>query len=381
MIDIRSKLSETPPSIFSVMSGLANKHNALNLSQGFPNFKSDSKLITLVTEAMHEGYNQYAPMQGSIELRDAIANKFKLLYKTSYKPDSEITVTAGATQAIFTVISTFIKKNDEVIIFKPAYDCYEPAITINGGKTVSVQLEAPSYKVNWEEVKKNINNNTKMIIVNTPQNPSGTLFSKSDMLTLQEIVKDTNIIILSDEVYEHIIFDNETHQSVCLFPILKEHSFIVASFGKTFHNTGWKLGYCCAPKDLMKEFQKVHQFNVFCVNHPMQRAIAKYINDPNTYLNLNNFYQSKRDYFLRLIKNSRFKITPTKGSYFQLLDFNEITQENDVNYAKRLTINHKIASIPMSVFNKNRTDYKVLRFCFAKTDETLEKAAEIINKL
>jgi methionine aminotransferase len=381
MIDIRSKLPETPPSIFSVMSGLANKHNALNLSQGFPNFKSDSKLITLVTEAMHEGYNQYAPMQGSIELRDAIANKFKLLYKTSYKPDSEITVTAGATQAIFTVISTFIKKNDEVIIFKPAYDCYEPAITINGGKTVSVQLEAPSYKVNWEEVKKNINNNTKMIIVNTPQNPSGTLFSKSDMLTLQEIVKDTNIIILSDEVYEHIIFDNETHQSVCLFPILKEHSFIVASFGKTFHNTGWKLGYCCAPKDLMKEFQKVHQFNVFCVNHPMQRAIAKYINDPNTYLNLNNFYQSKRDYFLRLIKNSRFKITPTKGSYFQLLDFNEITQENDVNYAKRLTINHKIASIPMSVFNKNRTDYKVLRFCFAKTDETLEKAAEIINKL
>ena len=381
MIDIRSKLSETPPSIFSVMSGLANKHNALNLSQGFPNFKSDSKLITLVTEAMHEGYNQYPPMQGSIELRDAIANKFKLLYKTSYKPDSEITVTAGATQAIFTVISTFIKKNDEVIIFKPAYDCYEPAITINGGKTVSVQLEAPSYKVNWEEVKKNINNNTKMIIVNTPQNPSGTLFSKSDMLTLQEIVKDTNIIILSDEVYEHIIFDNETHQSVCLFPILKEHSFIVASFGKTFHNTGWKLGYCCAPKDLMKEFQKVHQFNVFCVNHPMQRAIAKYINDPNTYLNLNNFYQSKRDYFLRLIKNSRFKITPTKGSYFQLLDFNEITQENDVNYAKRLTINHKIASIPMSVFNKNRTDYKVLRFCFAKTDETLEKAAEIINKL
>jgi methionine aminotransferase len=220
-----------------------------------------------------------------------------------------------------------------------------------------------------------------MIIVNTPQNPSGTLFSKSDMLTLQEIVKDTNIIILSDEVYEHIIFDNETHQSVCLFPILKEHSFIVASFGKTFHNTGWKLGYCCAPKDLMKEFQKVHQFNVFCVNHPMQRAIAKYINDPNTYLNLNNFYQSKRDYFLRLIKNSRFKITPTKGSYFQLLDFNEITQENDVNYAKRLTIDHKIASIPMSVFNKNRTDYKVLRFCFAKTDETLEKAAEIINKL
>ncbi len=381
MIDIRSKLPETPPSIFSVMSGLANKHNALNLSQGFPNFKSDSKLITLVTEAMHEGYNQYAPMQGSIELRDAIANKFKLLYKTSYKPDSEITVTAGATQAIFTVISKKKKKNDEVIIFKPAYDCYEPAITINGGKTVSVQLEAPSYKVNWEEVKKNINNNTKMIIVNTPQNPSGTLFSKSDMLTLQEIVKDTNIIILSDEVYEHIIFDNETHQSVCLFPILKKHSFIVASFGKTFHNTGWKLGYCCAPKDLMNEFQKVHQFNVFCVNHPMQRAIAKYINDPNTYLNLNNFYQSKRDYFLRLIKNSRFKITPTKGSYFQLLDFNEITQENDVNYAKRLTIDHKIASIPMSVFNKNRTDYKVLRFCFAKTDETLEKAAEIINKL
>ena len=381
MITIQSKLPDTPPSIFSVMSGLANKHNAINLSQGFPNFDSDPKLIALVTEAMQDGFNQYAQMQGAIELREAIANKFKLLYNKSYKPENEITVTAGATQAIYTIISAFIKTNDEVIVLKPAYDCYEPAIALNGGKTISIQLEARSYNVNWEIVREKININTKMIIINTPQNPSGTLFSKKDMLTLQEIVRDTNIIVLSDEVYEHIIFDNEKHQSVCMFPKLKEHSFIVASFGKTFHNTGWKLGYCCAPEVLMKEFQKIHQFNVFCVNHPMQKALAKYINEPQNYLNLTQFYQKKRDYFLELINESRFKITPTKGSYFQLLDFSEITQENDVNYAKNLTINHKIASIPMSVFNKNLTDYKVLRLCFAKTDETLEKAAEIINKL
>ena len=381
MHQIKSKLPEVKPSIFSVMSGLANQHNAINLSQGFPNFKSDPKLLDLVTKAMASGYNQYAPMAGAIELREAIAAKFEYLYNTSYNPESEITVTAGATQAIYTIISAFIHKNDEVIIFRPAYDCYEPTIALNGGKTISVQLEAPTYGVNWANVKAKISANTKMIIINTPQNPSGTVWSKADMLQLQELVKDTNIIVLSDEVYEHIIFDKKQHQSACLFPVLKKHSFIVASFGKTFHNTGWKLGYCCAPKTLMEEFQKVHQFNVFCVNHPMQKAIATYINDPTNYTELPEFYQQKRDVFLDLIKDSRFKITPSKGTYFQVLDFSDITQENDVAFAKRLTVDYKLASIPMSVFNENEADYKVLRFCFAKTENTLKKAAEIINSI
>ena len=258
-----SKLPNVGTTIFTVMSTLANQHNALNLSQGFPNFKSDQKLMDLVTQAMNSDYNQYAPMAGNIDLRIAIANKFNLLYQTSYHPETEITVTAGATQAIYTIISAFIRPNDEVIIFRPAYDCYEPAIELNGGKTISVQLNAPNYKVDWHEVKQKINSNTKMVIINTPQNPSGTVFTKNDMLQLQEILKGTNIILISDEVYEHIIFDDEKHQSACFFPDLKSRSFVVASFGKTFHNTGWKVGYCCAPKELMDEFKKVHQFNVF----------------------------------------------------------------------------------------------------------------------
>jgi methionine aminotransferase len=280
-------------------------------------------------------------------------------------------VTAGATQAIFTIISAFIKPNDEVIIFRPAYDCYEPAIELNGGKTISIQLEVPNYSVDWNEVAQKINSKTKMVIINTPQNPSGTVFSKEDMLKLQDLLKETGIILLSDEVYEHIIFDGEQHQSACLFPDLKSRTFITASFGKTFHNTGWKVGYCCAPKELMEEFQKVHQFNVFSVNHPTQKALADYIQEPKHYLELSEFYQRKRDLFLSLISDSRFKINPAKGTYFQILNYSEITTEHDVDYAKRLTIEKKIASIPMSAFNKNNLDNKVLRFCFAKTDDTL----------
>ena len=373
-----SKLPNVGTTIFTVMSALANQQNAINLSQGFPNFKSDQKLIDLVNSAMNSGYNQYAPMAGNLKLRVAIANKFDNLYGTTYNPDSEITVTAGATQAIYTIISAFIRQNDEVIIFRPAYDCYEPAIELNGGKTISVQLKAPNYSVDWNEVKQKINSNTKMVIINTPQNPSGTVFSKDDMLKLQGILKGTNIILLSDEVYEHIIFDGEKHQSACLFPDLKSRSFVVASFGKTFHNTGWKVGYCCAPRELMQEFQKVHQFNVFCVNHPMQKALADYIEEPSHYLGLSGFYQHKRDLFLSFIEGSRFNFTPSKGSYFQVLQYSNITDEYDVEFAKRLTIDHKIASIPMSVFNDNNIDTKNLRFCFAKTNETLKKAAAIL---
>lgn len=376
-----SKLPNVGTTIFTVMGTLAKKYDAINLSQGFPDFKIDKKLIELVTKAMKNGYNQYAPMQGSLELRDGIAKKFDLLYNSTYHPETEITITAGATQAIFSVISAFIKSNDEVIVLKPAYDCYEPSIELNEGKTISIELQSPNFKVDWNAVKAQINNRTKMIIINTPQNPIGTVFSKVDMLQLQELTKGTNIIILSDEVYEHIVFDDEKHQSICLFSELKSRSFVVASFGKTFHNTGWRIGYCCAPKELMSEFRKVHQFNVFCVNHPMQKALAEYLKNEKHYLELSAFYQEKRDLFLDLIKDSRFKFTPSKGTYFQLLDYSKITKENDVDFAKRLTIENKLASIPISVFYSNKTQSKMLRFCFAKKDETLQKAADILNRI
>lgn len=376
-----SKLPNIETTIFTIMSGLANKHKAINLSQGFPNFKSDQKLIDLVSKAMNSGYNQYALMAGNMELREAIAKKFDLLYGSSYHPESEITITAGATQAIYDVITAFVRADDEVIILKPAYDCYEPSIRINGGKPVSIQLEAPNYQVDWNEVAQKMSSKTKMIIINTPHNPSGTIFSEADMLKLQELTKNSNIIVLSDEVYEHIVFDGEKHQSVCLFPDLKSRSFITASFGKTFHNTGWKTGYCCAPKELMEEFQKIHQFNVFSVNHPVQKGLADYMQDPNTYLGLSEFFQAKRDLFLNLIKDSRFQFKPSQGTYFQVLDYSKITQEYDVDYAKRLTIENGLASIPLSVFNENKLDNNVLRFCFAKTDDTLKQAADILNNI
>ena len=376
-----SKLPHVGTTIFTVMGDLARKHQAINLSQGFPDFEIDQKLIDLVTKAMHTGYNQYAPMPGRLELREVIANKFKSLYNTSYHPETEITITAGATQAIFNIISAFIKPADEVIIFRPAYDCYEPAIALHGGKTMAVELESPNFNVDWNAVKTKINNRTKMIIINTPQNPIGTIFSENDMLQLQALTKGTDIMVLSDEVYEHIVFDDEKHQSACLFPDLKSKSFVVASFGKTFHNTGWRTGYCCAPKALMDEFRKVHQFNVFCVNHPTQKALTTYLQEPSHYQELSMFYQEKRDLFLSYIKDSRFKFKPSKGTYFQLLDYSAITQENDVDFAKRLTIENKLASIPLSVFYNKVIDRKILRFCFAKKNETLKQAADIINSV
>ncbi|NRA91176.1 MAG: aminotransferase class I/II-fold pyridoxal phosphate-dependent enzyme [Psychroserpens sp.] len=278
------KLSKVETSIFSVMSALANKHNAINLSQGFPNFKSDQKLIDGVTKAMNSGFNQYAPMGGNLDLRKAISKKFELLYHSTYDPESEITVTAGATQAIFTIISTYIKPGDEVIIFKPAYDSYQPSIEANGGKTIAIALEAPEYSIDWQKVKDAITLNTKMILINTPHNPTGKVLGEQDLIQLQDLTDNTDIIVLSDEVYEHIIFDGLEHQSVCKFESLKQRSFITASFGKTFHNTGWKVGYCCAPKTLMEDFRNLHQFNVFSVHHPTQKALADYLDDPNNYL-------------------------------------------------------------------------------------------------
>ncbi|MBT8274189.1 MAG: methionine aminotransferase [Bacteroidia bacterium] len=376
-----SKLPDLKTTIFSVMSALAYEHGAINLSQGFPNFKGDQTLFDLVSKAMNAGYNQYAPMPGSMALRKAIARKFELLYDSSYKPESEITVTAGATQAIFTAITALIRKGDEVIVFRPAYDCYVPTIELNGGKAISIQLHHPDYKVDWNEVRMKINSNTRMIIINSPHNPSGTIFSKEDMMSLQKLTENTNIIVLSDEVYEHIIFDNETHHSVCSFPDLKSRSLITASFGKTFHNTGWKTGYCCAPKSLMEEFRKVHQFNVFSVNHPVQVALAEYLATPDHYNDLARFYQDKRDLFLSLIKGSRFEFKPSKGTYFQTVDYSNISSEDDLSFARRLTMEKGVAAIPNSAFNHDHFDQHTIRFCFAKTDDTLKRAANILQQI
>lgn len=378
---IKSKLPKVGTTIFTVMSQLANEHNAINLSQGFPDFESSEELSALVTEAMKKGLNQYAPMAGLMSLREQIAIKTEKLYGVSYHPESEITITAGATQAIYTAIAATISEEDEVIIFTPAYDCYEPAIELNGGKPVFVQMHAPDYSVNWEQVKKLINQRTKMIIINTPHNPTGKVFSDNDMLALEKIVSNTDIIVISDEVYEHIIFDGEQHQSAARFPGLAKRSFIISSFGKTFHNTGWKIGYCIAPKNLMAEFRKAHQFIVFCVNHPMQYALAEYIKNEQNYLQLSSFYQQKRDYFNSLIKDSRFETLPSKGTYFELLRYKNITNIPDTEFAVELTQKHKIASIPVSVFYHQKVDEKVLRFCVAKKEETLLRAAEILNKV
>jgi methionine aminotransferase len=320
-------------------------------------------------------------MAGLLSLREQIAKKTFNLYGAEYHPESEITVTAGATQAIYTAIAAMIHEEDEVIIFTPAYDCYEPAIELNGGKAVFVQMNAPNYSVNWEQVKKLINQRTRMIIINTPHNPTGTILKEEDMLALEKIVSNTDIVILSDEVYEHIIFDDNKHQSACKFPGLAERSFIVSSFGKTFHNTGWKVGYCIAPKNLMAEFRKAHQFIVFSVNHPMQYALAEYLKNENNYLSLSSFYQQKRDFFNGLIKDSKFKILPSAGTYFQLLSYKGISDKADTDYAIELTEKNKIAAIPVSVFYNKNIDEKILRFCIAKKEETLLKAAEILNKI
>ncbi|WP_297796802.1 methionine aminotransferase [uncultured Eudoraea sp.] len=375
---LTSKLPQLPESIFSTMSNLAKEHNAINISQGFPNFEPDPTLIQLVTKSMKDGYNQYAPLGGIYPLREVIAQKIELLYGAKYHPQSEITITVGATQAIFTAISAFVWPNDEVIVLKPAYDCYEPAIIANGGIPVLIQLSGKDYQVDWDDFKAHLNEKTRMVIINTPHNPSGRVFSKSDMLALQNCLKDTNIILLSDEVYEHIVFDSNTHESASKYPDLASRSFVCASFGKTFHATGWKMGYCAAPAELMQEFQKIHEFNVFCVNHPFQRALAEYLKEPAHYLNLSPFYQEKRDLFLNAIQGSRFRFTPTQGTYFQLLDYSEITDENDLDFALRLVKDSGIACIPISVFNKDLADNKQIRVCFAKTSETLLKAAEII---
>lgn len=378
---INSKLPLVGTTIFSEMSALANNYNAINLSQGFPGFNIDENLPKLVTKFMSEGKNQYAPMPGIIELRVTLSNYFNQKYKVDIDPNSEITITAGATQAIYNTISAIIEKEDEVILFSPAYDCYSPAIEVHGGIPIFIPLEHPSYSISWETVKSKITDKTKLIIINSPHNPTGSLLSKHDLETLSEIVKNTNIIVLSDEVYEHITFDGENHESILSYPELKKRGMVVYSFGKSLHVTGWKLGFCVGPEWMMKEFRKIHQYTVFSSNSPMQYAINEYILNYNPFENTAEFYERKRDVFLSSIKDSRFKIIPCKGTYFQLLDYTEITEMNDVEFAKKLTIENGIASIPISVFYPNKKDNKVLRFCFAKEDDLLIKAGKILCKI
>jgi methionine transaminase len=378
---VRSKLPAAGTTIFAIMSDLARQTGAINLSQGFPDFKVSPELISLINEQMKKGHNQYAPMPGLLSLRERIAEKMQERYGTSYDPETEITVTAGGTQALYTAISALIHEEDEVIVIEPAYDSYNPAIILAGGKAVHVHLEPPDYKVPWAKVKKLITPQTKMIMINSPHNPTGAVLTAKDMQQLDTLTRSSDIIILSDEVYEHIIFDGLEHQSVARYPSLAQRSLIVYSFGKTFHATGWKCGYCVGPANLMKEFRKVHQFMVFSVNTPLQYALAEFMKNASNYSGIESFYEEKRDYFRKLISGSKFSILPCSGSYFQLLDYSSISNEKDTEFAIRLTKEYGVASIPVSVFYNVPRDNKLLRFCFAKNNDTLESAAERLIKI
>lgn len=378
---VKSKLPHVGTTIFSIMTAHANEQGAINLAQGFPDFNCSPKLISLVNQYMEKGFNQYAPMPGLLSLREKISEKTANLYGANYNPETEVTIVPGGTHGIYAAVSAVIGEGDEVVVIEPCYDSYVPAIELNGGRAVFYEMKYPDYSIDWNEVKKLINFKTRMIMINTPHNPTGTILTDNDMLQLQKILDNTDVVVLSDEVYEHIIFDGAEHQSVARFPKIAERSIIISSFGKTYHTTGWKMGYVLAPENLSKEFRKVHQFMAFSANTPIQYALADFIDDADAYLQLNQFYEEKRNHFQKLIKGSNFKLLPCKGSYFQMLNYAKITQERDLDFAVRLTKEHKVASIPTSVFYKKKTDNNVLRFCFAKENETLEKAAERLMRV
>lgn len=376
-----SQLPNVGTSIFAVMSQMATEHKAVNLSQGFPDFPVSAKLIDRIHFYMKKGMNQYAPMPGVPVLREQIAMMVKKLHHVKYNPDKEINIVAGATQAIYTVIATIIKEDDEAIIFEPAYDSYAPAIRLNGGIVKYAELKMPDYHIDWEEVSRLITHRTKLIVINTPHNPTGSLLREEDMQRLGQIIKNTDIIVLSDEVYEHLIFDDVKHQSACKFPDLVKRTFVIGSFGKTFHATGWKMGFVLAPANLMAEYRKAHQFVVFAVNTPIQYAMADFIKSEKNYLGVKKMYEKKRDYFASKIKKSRFKIVPSFGTYFQLLDYSDISDETEMEFATRLIKEYKIASVPVSAFYHDGQETQRLRFCFAKQKETLDNAAKILCKI
>ncbi|MDH7463371.1 methionine aminotransferase [Chitinophagaceae bacterium 26-R-25] len=375
-IHIQSKLPNVGTTIFTTMSALAAKHNAVNLGQGLPDYAMSQELIGLVSKAMTDNYNQYAPMAGWMPLRESIAEKVQLLYNTVINPETDITITPGGTYAIYSSLTTILQPGDEVIVFEPAYDSYVPNIEVNGGKAILLPLTIPDFRIDWQLVKQNISPKTKAIIINTPHNPTGAVLQLSDIEELRNIVKGTNIFIISDEVYEHLIFDGIAHQSILRYPDLMERSFVCFSFGKVYHCTGWKLGYTIAPAALTKEFRKVHQFNCFSCFTPAQVALATFLKDKDSYLQLSPFLQERRDYFIELMKETRFNLKSSSGSYFITASYERISDEGDADFAIRLTKEFGVATIPLSAFYQNGKDDKLLRFCFAKKNETLKAAAE-----
>ena len=363
------------------MSQLAAEHKAVNLGQGFPDYYMDEDLVNLVTDAMKNGHNQYAPMPGWMPLRESIAEKVEGLYGTRINPDTEITITPGGTYAIYSAFTTILQPGDEVIVFEPAYDSYIPNIEINGAKAITIDLVYPDYHIDWNTVRNSITARTKAIIINSPHNPTGMVMTEKDMEELRSVTAGTNIFIISDEVYEHLIFDNIQHQSILRFPDLLQRSFVCFSFGKVYNCTGWKLGYCIAPENLMKEFRKVHQFNCFTCHTPSQVALAGFIKNREAYMGLSAFMQEKRDYFTRLMKNTRFSMHESFGSYFICGTYERISDENDRDFSIRLTKESGVATIPVSAFYKNGKDDKILRFCFSKKKETLDAAIERLIKV
>ena len=377
-----SKLPHVGTTIFSVMSALAKEHNAINLSQGFPDFPISEGLIQEVTLAMQKGFNQYAPMPGLPELRNVLAQKVNSLYNADVNPDTEITITPGATYAIYTALTTILHPGDEVIVLEPAYDSYLPNIALNGAKAVCIPLRFPDFSVDWAAIRAAVNFNTKAIIINTPHNPTGYVWTKQDIEQLDLLVQDTSIYVISDEVYEHIVFDNQAHESILKYPSLYKKSFVLFSFGKVFHATGWKMGYCIAPPELTAEYRKVHQFLSFSCNTPMQYALASFLSNQDEYLGLNAFFQRKRNSFLSMMQHLPFTVyKPAAGSYFQLVGYDKISDMPDKEFAVWLTQHYGVATIPVSAFNHDGQDHKLIRFCFAKEDTTLEQAMERLSRL
>jgi methionine aminotransferase len=379
--NLNNKLPQTGQSIFSVMSIMAQAHNAINLAQGFPDFDCAPELKNLVSKSMEMGYNQYAPMPGLMKLREQIAIKTEALYSAIYNPETEITVVPGATLGIYAAINALVKENDEVIVIEPAYDSYIPSIELAGGKAIVYEMQFPEYRIDWDQIRKLINIRTRMIIINSPHNPSGSILSSEDMRKLEKLITNTDALILSDEVYEHIIFDGIEHQSVARYPKLAQRSIIVSSFGKTYHTTGWKMGYLLAPENIMAQIRKAYQFMAFAANTPIQHAYAEILQNKDMYLGLGAFYQEKRDLFRRGLRSSKFKMIDCNGSYFQSVTYEKLSELSDVEMANYLCKEIHVASIPVSAFYMRKTDHKVLRFCFAKSNDTLNKALDILCKL
>ncbi len=380
-LQIASKLPDVGTTIFTVMSRMAVEHGAISLSQGAPDFACSDALIDLIAGYMKKGFNQYAPMEGVLALREQIAIKTEICYGYAPDPISEVTVTTGATEGLFAAITAVVRPGDEVIVFEPCYDSYIPAIELSGGKAIRLPLDAETYSIPWDALNKSITGKTRLLIINTPHNPTGSILAQKDVKRLAAVLQHTNIFLISDEVYEHIIFDNEPHYSILREPSLRERSFVMSSFGKTYHATGWKMGYCIAPDFLTREIRKVHQFLVFSTHTPTQYALAEYLKNPDTYQSLPHFFQEKRDKFRQLMQQTRFRLLPCKGSYFQVASYAHITDEPDDVFSTRITKEYGVATIPVSAFYKDHTDNKVLRFCFAKKDETLEKAVERLIKI